>query len=23
RNSRNPKIVWLRETIKNLYASMA
>ena len=23
RNSHNPKIVWLRETIKNLYASMA
>ncbi|TWP74873.1 transcriptional regulator, partial [Escherichia coli] len=23
RNSYNPKIVWLRETIKNLYASMA
>ncbi|EPX8555967.1 hypothetical protein ACW3RI_004265, partial [Shigella flexneri] len=22
-NSHNPKIVWLRETIKNLYASMA
>ncbi|ENX6501755.1 hypothetical protein ACI3IY_004041, partial [Shigella flexneri] len=21
--SHNPKIVWLRETIKNLYASMA
>ncbi|EZC08237.1 hypothetical protein BY70_06615 [Escherichia coli O157:H7 str. K2192] len=23
RNSHNPKIVWLRDTIKNLYASMA
>ncbi|WP_249527942.1 hypothetical protein, partial [Escherichia coli] len=22
-NSHNPKIVWLRDTIKNLYASMA